>query len=120
MKKVFWPIILLCLLLIPSLAKGVQIVQCNGPDCTIKSFFNTLVGIYNYLVFWIAIPLAGLSIAIGGIILMVSGGNPNLAGLGKKILYTSIIGLALAFCSYLIIDFLLKAIGFQGNWTNPF
>ena len=62
----------------------------------------------------IATPLAVVSISIGGIMILISGGNPNLAGTGKKILYSALIGLALVFCSYLIINSILKAVSGGG------
>ena len=32
----------------------------------------------------LATPLATVAVIVGGILMMVSGGNPNLMGLGKK------------------------------------
>jgi len=49
--------------------------------------------------------------------MMISAGNPQLFGTGKKILYTSIIGLVLVFCSWLIINFIMSALGYSlGAW----
>jgi len=40
-------------------------------------------------------------------------------GLGKKILFTAIIGLVLVWCSWLIIDFILTTLGMSsGSWAN--
>ena len=92
------------------------IVNCGiSCSCTIKNIFSMLGGIYSFLVLKIATPLAVLAVIIGGVLMMISAGNPNLEGLGKKILYSAIIGLVLAFCSYLIIDTILKAVGFSGG-----
>jgi len=65
-------------------------------------FFQMLTTIYNFIVWILATPLAVIALIIGGILMMISAGNPNLMGTGKKILYSAIIGLALVFCSYLI------------------
>lgn len=79
-----------------------------------------LANIYDFLVKWIASPLAILAVVIGAVILMISAGNPNLAGTGKKIIYAAIIGLVLVFLSWLIINTLLDALGFNmGSWFNP-
>ena len=91
----------------------------DGSDkCTITDFFAMLVNIYKFLVTMVATPLAVISILIGGILMMTSAGDPGRMGLGKKILYAAIIGLVLAFCSYMIINWVLQAIGFKGNWDN--
>ncbi|OGZ84880.1 MAG: hypothetical protein A2599_00495 [Candidatus Staskawiczbacteria bacterium RIFOXYD1_FULL_39_28] len=102
----------LLLFLIPVLASAQGIVPCNGPDCDICSFFEMLSNIYDFIVKFIAAPLAVLMLTIGGIMILISAGNPNLSGIGKKILWAAIIGLVLVFCSYLIIDTILKAIGY--------
>jgi len=116
-KKIFLFIVLLSIILLPATIEAQGLVPCNGPDCTINSFFTLLGNIYHFIVIQIATPLAIIALIVGGIMLMLSAGNPNLAGLGKKILYSAIIGLALVFCSWLIIDFILKAIGYTGNWS---
>jgi type IV secretory pathway VirB2 component (pilin) len=140
MKKIFLPIILFCLLLtvfIPFTANAVcgdgsGIVNCgcapNGSDaCTITDVFLMLVKIYNFIVFYIATPLAVIAIIIAAIMMMISAGNPNLLGMGKKIFYAAIIGLVLVFCSYLIINFVVSAIAGCPDsgapvcsWANPF
>ncbi len=77
-----------------------------------------LVRIYQFIVTWIATPLAVIAILIGGILWMISAGDPNLMGKGKEIMKWAIIGLVLVFCSYLIIDFILRAIGVSGGLSN--
>ena len=127
MKKIILSIILFCLLLIifvPFLASaacgdGSGIVNCgcaaDGSDaCNIDDVFTMLGKIYSFLVLQIATPLAIIAVSIGGILMLISAGNPNLLGLGKKIFYSAVIGLVLALGSYMIINFILDAIGAKG------
>ena len=93
---------------------GDPIVPCTD-NCTLDNFFTMLGNIYSFIVTVIATPLAVVAIAIGGILMMISAGNPNLMGLGKKIFYAALIGLALVWCSYLIIQVILQAIGYTGT-----
>ena len=143
MKKIFLSILLFCLLstiFIPVLTKagddpacmangnyGIVRCGCGTPVmsngvctncCDILDIFATLARIYDFIVKMIATPLAIIALTIGAIFMMVSAGNPNLMGTGKKILYAAIIGLALVWCSWLIIDFILKALGYvwAGSW----
>ncbi len=127
MKKIFLAGILFCLLsiiFIPVFASAqAPFVRCGNSvqqPCQISDFFATLVYIYNFIVVDIASPLAIIAISIGAVFMMISAGNPNLMNTGKKILYTAVIGLVLVFGSYMIINFVLRLIGFNGNWTNPF
>lgn len=87
--------------------------------CEIGHVFVILWGIYNFIVYWIATPLAILVLTIGAILLLISGGNPNLVGMGKKAIWSAIIGLILVFCSWLIINTILKALGYSlGDWST--
>jgi len=137
MNKFYLPIILFCLLAIifvPFLIKAEIVPQscgvgnipadpssCPGDPgcpCGINDFFTMLGNIYSFIVIGIATPLAVIAITIGGILIMTSAGNPNLMGTGKKILYSGIIGLVLVFCSWLIINFVLTALGYTGTWSS--
>ena len=125
MKKIFWVFFTLSVFafILSPLLINAAIVNCDpaaGVPCTIDKFFSMLVEIYSFIVWQIATPLAIIAIIVGAIFMMISAGNPNLFGTGKKILYAAIIGLVLVFGSYLIIDFILKALGFKGDWSKPF
>ncbi len=136
MKKIFLSIVLFCLLSIifvpfpanATCGDGSGIVNCgcaaDGSDaCTIGDFFTMLAKIYDFIVKMIATPLAVIALTVGGIMILISAGNPNLAGTGKKILYAGIIGLVLVFCSWLIINFILCTVlgyssGGSCNWSS--
>ena len=130
MKKIFWAffaVLLLSPLILPSLA---QASQCGGATglvpcgldatcpCEIQDFFVMLVRIFNFAIKFIVTPLAVLMLTIGGILILISAGNQGLFTLGKNTLYAAIIGLVLAFGSWLIIGFILNAIGYIGNWST--
>jgi len=130
-KKIFLQVILFILLstiFMPVFARatcgdGSGIINCgcaaDGSDaCTIGDFFTTLGKIYSFIVKDIATPLAVIAITIGGILMLISAGNPNLMSTGKKVFYSAIIGLVLVFCSYLIINFILcTALGYC-SWNS--
>jgi len=110
-KKIFLALILFSFLVLP-IAINASIVPCQN-NCTINDFFTMLGNIYNFVVKDIATPLAIVAIIIGGVIMMTSAGNPGQFATGKKILFFAIVGLILAFGSYLIIYTILKALGYQ-------
>lgn len=119
MKKVLLLTTLSLLLLTPILATADGLVPCGGPgepQCEIRHFFILLDRIYNFIVWNIATPLAVLMLVLGGIFLMISAGNPNLAGTARKILQWAVIGLILVFGSWVIINFILTTLGYK-NWN---
>ena len=123
MKKAFLLISLffLILFLIPVLTNAVPaqepLVPCNGPNCTIESFFIMLARIFNFIVWYIATPLAILSLTIGGVMILISAGNPQWLQTGKETIKWAIVGLVLVFCSWLIVNFILGALGYTKAWN---
>jgi hypothetical protein len=90
--------------------------EADGSDaCTIADFFKMLAIIYDFIVKWIATPLAIISLTVGGILMMMSAGNPNLMTLGKKIFYAAVIGLFLVFGSWVIINTIVTILGYNLN-----
>ena len=87
--------------------------NCTG-CCTITDIFKMVGLVYRFIVWDIATPLAIIAILAGGIMLMISAGNPGLAGKGRSILTVAAIGIALVFCSWLIVNAILLAIGAPG------
>lgn len=78
-----------------------------------------VVGIYNYS-FAIAGILAAIVLMGGGVFWLISGGSPDKIGKAKKIIGSSLVGLALLFGSHLILNTInpdllkMKALTFQG------
>ena len=90
------------------------IVKCGinaSCPCELTDFFTLLARIYEFMVWKIASPLAILMVTIGGVLMLISAGNPNLFGLGKKTVYASIIGIILVFGALLIINSILGLMG---------
>ncbi|MDO8486179.1 MAG: hypothetical protein Q7S77_00570, partial [Candidatus Staskawiczbacteria bacterium] len=115
MKKIFLLTISLFLFLTPVLGSAQGLVPCGNPGqpaCTIELFFEMLNRVFNFIVYFIATPLAILMLSIGGIMILISAGNPNLASKGKNILYIATIGLVLVFGAWLIINFILTTLGY--------
>jgi len=110
------------LFLISGTAQGIcndgagGIVPCgNTPacPCTIEHIFVIFGAIYDFIVKFIAAPLAVIGLTVGGIMILISGGSPELVKKGKNAVILSSIGLVLVFGSYLIINFILDTLGYK-------
>lgn len=102
-------------------ANGNTIPNPKYVPCGFLDFFALLNNVYSFIVLEIATPLAVIALIIGATFMLISAGNPNLMGKGKKILLTAIIGLVLVFASWLIINTILSLLGFTlngGNWST--
>lgn len=98
-------------LLIPIGATA-QIVKCD--ICTLQDFIGLPGSIIDWLL-KIVTALAIFFITVGGIILLISAGNPELKNLGKKTLFAAIVGLALSLGARAIINFILDTLGAKGG-----
>ncbi len=121
MKKILFPIILLSLFLFPVFTNAAGLVPCGNPGekaCEIGDFFIMLGRIFNFAMTMIIAPLATLMLIIGGVLILISAGSQDLYSRGKETLKWAIIGIALAFGAWVIINFILGAIGYTGNWST--
>ncbi len=89
--------------------------RTNG-DCSLNDFMKLIIGSYD-MVFGYIGAIALLMFIIGGLMFLISAGNQEKIAQAKKIMISAVIGLAIVFASYLIIDFILNTIGYVNNDT---
>ncbi len=104
-------------MLLPTmiLAAG-AIVNCGtGDSPNARCKFSDLTGMPVVIINWIKdnliLPVAILLITIGGLVMLFSGGSPNLLALGKKIIFATLIGGFLAYGAAVIVNTVLTALG---------
>ena len=99
---------LICLLFLASLflvipaTQAAGLVPCNGPDCRVCHLFQLITNITSFLFRQIAMPLAGLMFLVGGIMMMLSGGNETRFKKGKEILVNTLVGLVIILVAFAI------------------
>ena len=89
----------------------------SGSGCTIDDFVVLAVNIAN-LILGISGSIALVFFVYGGIFWIISSGNTNLVDKGRKTLTNAVIGLAIIFGSWLIINFILAALTSQNPWAE--
>ena len=86
--------------------------------CQLQHFFIMLLRIFRFLLWNLAAPIVGLMITIGGVLILLSGVNPNWVSTGKTIIWWSVIGIGTMLCAWLIISILMtRVLGIQFDWT---
>ena len=131
--KIITLIVLLSFLILPEIVSAANIpfwgpiVPCGTsttPKCTLCHVFELGQNIINLLLTLILVA-APVFIIIGAIFMLTSGGMPEKATQGKKVITFAIIGLLIAFGSWLIINQILvklagtKATEGEGPWPWP-
>ncbi len=84
--------------------------------CDFDDVMYLINNIINWILLGLALPIAGIMFAYAGFTLITSGGSSSAKTKAKEIFFNAAVGLVLAFTAYLIIVFVLKALGYDGSW----
>ena len=128
MQKIFL-LFLLFALLLPSFSFAAGLVPCGpgtGKDyCTLCDFFVMIGNIYEFIIKTIVPSIAALMIAVSGfyyITAFFGEGGAGSVTKGGSILKATIIGLLIAYGSWLIVHTVFFVLGvnpqFLGQWNN--
>jgi len=137
-KKFFSCFILICFLVIASLAikhnvnaadslmegkvNGVSVISpgcLSTGDCKMNDFIGIAIKIAD-IILGLSGSAALLFFIYGGVMFLISGGSQERVNKGKQIIIGSIIGLFIIFGAYTIIAFTLDALGLKGTGGHWF
>jgi len=103
------------------------LVSCTGngangtPVCTsVCDLIGTFVNVIYFIITICIFILAPVMFAIGGIMVMVSGANPEMLSKGKSVLLGTVIGVAIVLCSYLIVFTFVSVFNASNNGGSVF
>ena len=123
-QKIATTIFSLFFLIVPAVGMAASIVPgADNPakdsdyrtgTYSLSDMVGTFVGISQYIL-GIVGALALLGFIAGGVFLLISAGSQEMVTRGKSIIINSVIGLVIVFGSYLIVDFTVKGLGFEGS-----
>lgn len=88
------------------------LIACAGYDCDFNSLINTINRVVNFLIFFIAFPVAGVVIAWAGVLLITSGGSASKKEYAKSVVWHVIAGIVVALLSWAIIKLILIVFGY--------
>lgn len=111
----------LILAVLPALADAQgPLVPCGStayPEpCSICHFGALAINLTNFLMYYVALPVTALLVAIGGIMLLIAGPSETLRSRGKDILKATIIGILIVFLAWLLVDTLIKIL--TNDWSE--
>ena len=90
------------------------IVPCTN-DCKLCDIWHLVSNIINFISFNLAIPAAVLLFIAAGVMFLISGGNQEKVASARGIFTNTVIGLVIIFCSWMLIDTLIKTIATSGT-----
>lgn len=94
----------------PSVEHAPNPNACNNV-CDLVAQILQIVYFIIAAAMWIVAPIL---VSLGGITIMAAGANPELLDKGKSIIKSTVIGLAIVLCSYILIAALVGVLGIKG------
>lgn len=96
----------------------IELVPCgkNGPNCEVCHLYDLAHNLIDLMLWGLATPLLVVALIAGGVVWLTSAGSEQRVELGKKILWSAVIGFLIAFGAWVIVNTILNTLVFQ----NPF
>ena len=97
------------------------LVPCPAGSACILSLcqiFDLIVRISNFLLQYVAFPLAALVLMYGGIMWIISQGDENKIAQGKRAIRSAVLGLIFAFAAWIIVNELIHVLAGGFVWPG--
>ena len=87
--------------------------------CGFKDLLVLVNRVVNFILFALAVPIAAIMFCYAGFLLITGGEESSHSrSKAKKILWGVVKGLVFAAASFLIIEVILKTLGYDGSWIG--
>jgi len=119
MRKILL-VIFVFLFLATGQVQAAGLVPCGGEGeapCRLCHFFVMVDTILDFILIKLVPVVAVLMLTIGGAMFFFAGANPKYLQMGKDIITSTLIGIAVIFAAFLLVGTILSAIGLAG-WTE--
>lgn len=90
-------------------------VDGSQPECNFNELLNTANNIIDFLLIYFATPLAAIIFAWAGFIYLTSAGNSSKVSKAKSMMKNMLIGYVIALASWIIVNTIMSALGYQGG-----
>lgn len=79
-------------------------------ECKLCHLWQMASNLINFVIFGLSVPLAALLFAAAGVVLLTAGGSETKVKQAREIFFKTLIGLLIIFCSWLVVDTLVKTL----------
>lgn len=102
-------------------------IKINGVDidasgmvknpCGFGDIMKMINKVIHFILFDMVVPIAAIMFAYAGFLLLTSGGETSKRQKAKKIFINVAIGFIIAVAAWLIVEFILKLLGYNTTWN---
>ena len=89
-------------------------LKVQNPCTNICDLINTIINVLYFAISICIFIIAPILFAVGGIMIMAAGANPEMLGQGKKTLTSTAIGIVVVLCSYLVVATVVQVFQISG------
>lgn len=99
-------ILILSMFIIPTLAVAQSgLIPCSGgSSCDFVALIELIKNVINFMMFKLALPLAAISFAVAGIMMLTAGGSTDKIKQAKDIFWYVFVGIVIALSAWLIVN----------------
>ena len=90
----------------------------EGCPCSLCDLYNLAKNVMDFLLFSLSVPIGAAMFLYGGVMLLTSGGSENKLSRGKHAITGAVVGMALAFFAWAIMNVVLSVVGFQISFNG--
>lgn len=96
------------------------LVPCDNVNinCGFKELLNMVNTVINFILVFMAVPIAAIMFAYAGFLLVFSGGEPAKRTKAKDVFVNVAIGLVIIAACWIIVHTILSIVGFDGSWIG--
>jgi len=109
MKAVIISFLLLGTFVVATPSVEAKIVSCDGVECNTCHVIKTANNILTFFI-EVAIYIAGIMFAWGGLLMVMSGGDRGKFEQGKAKMTDAVIGIIIVLAAWLLVDTVLKLV----------
>ncbi len=117
MKKIILTTLILFIVIFPVLSFAAPLIPCgtttNNHTCAFIDLITLINNVINFILLYLALPIAAIMFAYAGVTMVTSGGSPESRTKAKSIFTNALIGLALAAGCWIIVKTFLSIMGYN-------
>lgn len=95
------------------------LVPCTD-NCAFKDLFTLVNTVINFILVYLAVPIAAIMFAYAGFLLVFSGGESSKRTKAKDIFINVALGLVFVAAAWLIVHTVLSIVGYDQTWNTWF
>lgn len=128
MKKFLIHLVIFLMLVMPALSSAATLVPCNNntkvvdgvapTPCDFKAFMDLINNGIDYILKFLAIPIAAIMFFYAGFLMVTSGGSTESKTRAKSIFTNAALGLIFIAGAWIIIKTILTVLRYDGAWIG--